>query len=266
MDDGKTRQVSRAASNILVGLLRFAALFFFTIFLFPFLTFERLIRKRKEARLRVSIRHMRFWARVVCRIVGYRVHVIGQPEKGKVLYAPNHQGYADIFALASVAPCFFVPKGDMASWPLVGFMVRQTGHVFSSRRRAAKDLKTTASAIAERLKNACPVCVFLEGASTGGDAMLPFRPSFLQAALDTDAAIQPVAIRYFPKKQDVLVSEDVAYWRPEHDFLKHIIRHLGLGKTDVQIIFCKPIDPAGHERKALAVAVQAEVEKALKII
>jgi 1-acyl-sn-glycerol-3-phosphate acyltransferase len=254
MTDPQVSGASRASSNMVMASLRFVLLFAATIVIFWIIFFQRALARGPRGALRASSVWVARWGRVVCSILGYRVRVIGVIPPGGVLLAPNHQGYVDIFTLSAATGCFFVPKGDIGSWPVVGFIVRQSGQVLTSRRRGAKDMKHTADRITDYLREGFPVCVFLEGTSTGGDRVLPYRASFVQPALDAGVPVVPVGIRYRSMKKGVHAIDDVAYWKEEHHFLRHLFRHLGLSPLEAEIHFGEPLPANDADRKQLAQA------------
>ncbi len=80
------------------------------------------------------------------------------------LLLSNHVSYWDIIAISSLRPMAFVAKSEIASWPLVGFLVSQCQTLYVERNtgvgrfRALIDLK-------KRLAH-CPVCIFPEGTTS----------------------------------------------------------------------------------------------------
>jgi 1-acyl-sn-glycerol-3-phosphate acyltransferase len=51
------------------------------------------------------------------------------------LLVSNHLSYLDIIVLSSIQPCVFVAKGDVARWPLFGWLARAAGTIFVDRDR-----------------------------------------------------------------------------------------------------------------------------------
>lgn len=247
----------RPFSNPFRALWRIMALFVCTLAIFVVLVTRRALAGGPEGRRRVSFQLNHFWGKCCARIMGYRIHTQGPLPPPGALLTPNHLGYADIFALSAALPCFFAPKGDIATWPFIGMVIRASEHIFISRKRA-RDLTQSTQEIEKRLHDEQHVCVFLEGTSSNGIDVLPFRPSFLQAALNTGKPIVPVALVWSSPRPGVDLTEDIAYWR-DHVFVPHLFRHLGLGNYAVEILFAPAIDPQGWERKALAEEVRRRI-------
>ncbi len=198
------------------------------------------------------------WLRRVAKLLGWRITFEGRPPQEAVLLAPNHMGYADVAALGSVLPCHFVAKADVLSWPVIGFLFDSTGHIGVVRKRDAMSMRKTNEAIASKLKLGASVCVFLEGTSTGGDRVLPFRAPLIQPALDAEVPIMPVAIQYLADRPGLDTSEDVAYWK-DHVFGTHLWRLVGLRGVHVHVRFGDPVSTRDVDRKQLAVQLRENV-------
>ena len=189
---------------------------------------------------------------------GLRVVVHGPRPPAGALLAPNHLGYLDIVACAAALECTFVSKSEPFSWPLVGHLLR-AAEVVPVDRRSARSLPAAVAALAEQLDDGLRVCAFLEGTSSGGDRVLRFHSSLLAAAIRVGAPVVPVAISYHPHQDGVFVAEDLAYWRAQHQFARHLFRLLGLCDGLVVVRVGAPIDSAGWQRQALAEELHRQV-------
>ncbi len=185
------------------------------------------------------------------RLVGVHVTISGPTPAPGSLIAPNHMGYADIFAIGGRIPTFFVSKSEVATWPIIGHMFRQSRQIALARSRSTKSFKQTLESIVDRLRAHHSICVFLEGTSSGGDSVLPFHASLLQPAIDTDAPIIPAAIRWRSNDEHVNIAEDVAYWK-DHIFAPHLFRLMGLRGIEAEIRFGEPLDTASLSRNEIA--------------
>lgn len=209
------------------------------------------------SRLLGAARCTEAWLRSLVRILGIRVTTAGTVPAGPALIAPNHSGYCDVLALGSVVPCHFVAKAEVEAWPVVGFLFAATAHLGISRRRDAS-IRTVTDAMTERLRRGDRFCVFLEGTSTAGDRVLPFRSPLVQPAIDAAIPVVPAAIRWSAGRPDIDIAEDVAYWK-DHVFGPHVWRLLGLTTVRAHIVFGDAVFPEGRDRKALARAVEERV-------
>jgi 1-acyl-sn-glycerol-3-phosphate acyltransferase len=167
-------------------------------------------------------------------------------------------GYLDVLAVGAATPAVFVSKADVRSWPILGHLFDMSEHIGVTRsdRRSLTDVNFQ---IAERLSTGQAVCVFLEGTSSHGLGLLPFHASLAQPAVDTGAPVVPAALRWTADSSDINVAEDIAYWRPEHNFVKHAWHVLGLRGIRVNVHFGQPLAANGADRKALAAQSRAAV-------
>ena len=140
-----------------------------------------------------AIRH---WSSGLLWIVGIRVRIYGKAHAAPVLWVANHVSWLDIFVLNHVAAGTFIAKKEIRRWPLIGWLVAASGTLFIDRssRRAAQEMSL---AMADRLKAGERLCLFPEGTTSDGMAVLPFRGALLQAAVDAGLPIQPLALAYY---------------------------------------------------------------------
>src|SRR5271163_1863095 len=117
-----------------------------------------------------------FYHRRCCRMLGFRVRLIGRPTAERpVLFAANHVSYTDITILGSLIPGSFIAKAEVAKWPLFGWLAKLQRTVFVDRR-----IRSTAQqrdAIADRLAARDALILFPEGTSGDGNFVLPFKSS-----------------------------------------------------------------------------------------
>src|SRR3954469_12774044 len=90
--------------------------------------------------------------RLVCRILGVRIHARGQVHRGPVLIVSNHISWLDITVLTTFAPMGFVAKREVAGWPVFGLFAKLQRCVFVDRERrsaTAEVNQTIAARLAE---------------------------------------------------------------------------------------------------------------------
>jgi len=107
----------------------------------------------------------------------------------------NHISWLDIHALNSMVPLRFIAKSEISKWPVFGYLAKSADVLFinrDNRRDAARVVDITASS----LHAGDNLCLFPEGTTTDGSTMMPFKSSIIQAAIQANASIQAVAIRY----------------------------------------------------------------------
>ncbi len=214
-----------------------------------------------------------FYHKLVCRIVGIRVHVTGRLATDKpVLLVSNHISWLDIPALSSLGPVCFVSKSETATWPFAGLLVKLQRSVFVDRTRRSL-LKNTAGEIAERLAKGDNIVLFAEGTSSDGNRVLPFRSSLFSAAAfapkaandnGPDILVQTAAIAYTHLHGLPILRHErpLIAWYGEMDMIGHVWNVLKSGPLDVTISISEPVPLASlRDRKELAAFSEARVRR-----
>jgi 1-acyl-sn-glycerol-3-phosphate acyltransferase len=214
----------------------------------------RLVRGRPDTRARA--RWLSRWTRRALPWLGVHVEVHGDvPPAG--LIASNHLGYLDVLVLSAVATPVFVSKHEVAGWPLAGRLASTAGTVFIDRRKRT-DVVRVGEALVPIVGQGQPAVVFLEGTSTAGDRLLPFRPSLLEPAVAQRWSVTPTFLRYtLPRGGDP--AQDVCYWG-DHVFFPHLLRMLGHAEIRASVSFGGPLRAEGiPDRRELARLLRARV-------
>ncbi|THG74742.1 1-acyl-sn-glycerol-3-phosphate acyltransferase, partial [Pseudomonas sp. A-1] len=124
----------------------------------------------------------------------FSVQVRGRLPDTPVLWLANHVSWVDIAVLGALRPLSFLAKAEVAAWPLAGWLARQAGTLFI--RRGGGDSLDLGRQLAGHLQHGRHLAIFPEGTSSDGSGVLRFHPRLLAAAVDSGAAVQPVALRY----------------------------------------------------------------------
>lgn len=147
-------------------------------------------------------RHGRNWLtkaifRGVLLAMGIRLAVHGEiPGPGRgALVVNNHTSWLDIVAVNAVRPMRAVAKKDIASWPVLGWLVSAAGSVYVDRENI-RSLPGTVTALADALRGGSMVNVTPEGTTWCGLTHGSFRPALFQAAIDGGVPVLPVALRF----------------------------------------------------------------------
>lgn len=212
---------------------------------------------------------IRMWARWTLRAAGIRVKSTGKPWISAGLVLPNHVSWLDILVIDSVAPCSFIAKAEIRSWPLVGLLCDRAGTLFieRGRRHAVHQVLETAT---EQLRAGGRVAVFAEGTTSDGTVVLPFHANLVEAAVRANCAVQPLALRY----EDVSGQRSTAVdFVGATTFAQSLWRVLAEPITRVVMVPLAPLTPpnapepaqsAGvRNRHALARAAEAAVRQTL---
>jgi len=202
------------------------------------------------------------WLHVACRralrVLGVRCFAVGTASVGPgTIIVANHVGYLDILVLAATRPAVFVAKREVASWPLFGWFARGAGTRFVDRERRG-DVARVAAEFAPAIAAGVSVVLFLEGTSTDGRTVKPFKSSLLAPAVAAHWVVVPAALSYgLPAGHDV--AEEVCWWG-DRTLLPHLLHLFTLPRIAAYVAW-GAAEPAGGDRKALAARLHAHVSR-----
>jgi 1-acyl-sn-glycerol-3-phosphate acyltransferase len=192
--------------------------------------------------------HVQQWSAQLVRILGLELRVIGTPIQSGLLVA-NHISWLDNVAVHAAHFCRFVAKSDIKSWPVIGYLTDQTGMLFVERT-SRKDAHRVVQTIAQRLRKGDCVAVFPEGTTGEGRELLPFHANMIQSAIDADAQVQPIAIRF----TDTTSGEQsfVACFVGADTLFQSVWRTLNAKSITVTLQFGTPQTTESRDRRAWA--------------
>lgn len=192
------------------------------------------------------------WNRSVCKILNLKLIINGQPDGQAKLWVANHISWLDIIALGGLLPCQFVAKGEVAEWPVVGFLAQGIGTLFA-QRGDARQTATLAEQMSWRLRQGRGLLLFPEGTTTPGDTVLKFHSKLFKPAQLTGIPVQPIALRYQGDKAQL------APFIGEDEFLPHLWRLLNVEALTLCIDFC-PTLALGLNHAEMAKAAHAQIQ------
>jgi 1-acyl-sn-glycerol-3-phosphate acyltransferase len=148
---------------------------------------------------RPAARAMTRWSRFVLALGGLSPRVSGVEHlqaAGPAMLVANHASYIDAVVLMAALPADFrfVAKRRLASYPVIGMVIRRAGHVTVERADQSGRL-AGADAIAEALARGTSVFTFPEGTFFRPPGVLPFRLGAFRAAVDAGRPVVPIALR-----------------------------------------------------------------------
>lgn len=250
------RRLRREARRLARSVLLFAHLAVGALACHAVFPLVELTRVDRSGRWRETV--IRFWMRVLLRILRVKLRVKGSIRGGAVLYCANHVSWLDIPCLRAVVDAAFIAKAEVRRWPLLGGMAARAGTMFLARGDG-----TATHLVAERmtwlLAAHKPVIVFPEGTSTDGTTVLRFHARLYQAATRINGHAQAVAIRY-PRGPG---TNPVIPFVGDDDLARHLWRLLTEESIEAELRFCEPLAAHGRERRALAEAARGQILAAL---
>ncbi|MEJ8567296.1 lysophospholipid acyltransferase family protein [Elongatibacter sediminis] len=198
-----------------------------------------------------------WWAAMVCRIFGLRRKVSGSFEPGPHLVAANHISWLDIQLLHSLSTMGFVAKAEIERWPLAGWLARIGETVFHQRGNHDSSRGVVVT-MAERLKNGRKVAIFAEGGILPGPGIKRFHARLFAAALESNAWVQPVMVRYV---RAGAADEEVTFL-PGEGFLGNFFRLLARSPCTAEVWILPRFRPGDLPRREIALRAQKAVEQA----
>ena len=206
---------------------------------------------------------IKWWCGGLLRAFHIKVLIQGKlllPNVSSTMFVANHISWADIHTLNSVIPLRFIAKSDIKSWPVFGYLARKSNAIFVDRAK-----RQEAGRLVELTKDSLlagdNVCFFPEGTTTDGTGInstglqgppaLAFKSSVLQAAIDANAKIWPIAIRY--NHPDGSINRQMAY-AGGVSLIESMQNILSQKNPSVTLHFLTPIEATGKNRRDLSKA------------
>ena len=204
--------------------------------------------------------HIQWWAAKLLRVAGVALRGHGQAQGGGTLLAINHVSWLDIVAIHALCPeARFVSKADVKHWPLLNHLVDAAGTLYLERERR-RDAMRVVHHMGEALAAGDTVAVFPEGTTGEGPELLPFHANLLQAAIATEAPVQPVALRFGDAHGRF--SRAVVYVG-DTSLLESLWWVACAEGLCADVSFLEPLASEGRERRELAGQLRERVQAAL---
>lgn len=205
---------------------------------------------------------VKYWSRKLLDILhvgletqGYYPADTGQ---GRLLLA-NHVSWLDAVALNAVLPAYFVAKSEVANWPLLGWIFHGIHTLFIQRDLKMDTLRINRQ-IAQLLTQGERVALFPQGTTTDGTQLGHFHSSLLQGAVEMEAAICPVAIRYHDGRGKVNLD---AAFIGNMTFIQSLWKILCSPALHVTLVYLPTLFSNGKNRRMLAAEAQSTISQAL---
>jgi 1-acyl-sn-glycerol-3-phosphate acyltransferase len=239
------------AWRVVVVIFQILAIWLAAILVMPWISRSR--RDRMIAR----------FADKMLRGLGVRVRIRGtlQGARNPVILVANHVSWLDPHLLNLVCRVRFIAKREVASYPVFGTVVRQFGAIFI-RRGCIRDAYRVKSEAATTLSKGEHVGFFPEGTTSSGDRINYFYPALFQAAIDSGAIVQPIAIRWH--HADGRLNLDAAFLG-DMTLVESIVLLLRHRAIYAEVTLCEPVEAVGVSRRDLAHRTRAAIAEELKL-
>lgn len=176
------------------------------------------------------------------------------PARGVVIVA-NHLSYLDILVLAAQTPVVFVSKKEVRDWPVFGWFAEKSGTRFIDRSRRG-DVTRIGVEMGPVLSAGLSLVIFLEGTTTNGNEVLPFKASLLEPVVRHGWRVLPAALTYaVPAGRSV--ADEVCWWG-EMTLVPHVWNFMTLPWVRAKVGW-GDVFIAELERKELAEVLREQV-------
>ena len=141
---------------------------------------------------------MRTWARTVLWICGIRVKVEGAsniPPGGSFVLVANHRSYMDspiVIPFINLQFRFFA-KSSVFYWPMIGYHLKQAGHLPVHYDNPGKSLRSMSDAARVMRQKGISVLLFPEAGRTTGE-LEAFKDGAAYVAIKAGAPVIPMGI------------------------------------------------------------------------
>ena len=235
-------RIARIAAHLAYGMLICMALF-------PYLS--------KQARQH----RIQRWSLKLLKLFRVRVNLDLAEVSAHSLIVSNHTSWLDIFVLNSLAPCRFVAKSDIRSWPLLGWLAAQTGTIFIARGKN-RDVHRVHQYLVDQLQAGERIAFFPEGTTAMQGQVLPFHANLFEAAIQAAVPVQPFVIRYLNAECEPHHAVDFI---GEMTFAESAVKILQAGEVVVHLLSLDAISTENTHRRELAAAARFAVAAALNV-
>lgn len=216
--------------------------------------FPRMALPQQQARVQQ-------WAMQLLRIAKIELEVIGNPPaSGPVLLVANHLSWLDIVVLHAARHCRFVSKDDIRLWPVVGVLATGSGTLYI-KRESRRDAYLMVQTMAGRLQAGDILAVFPEGTTGDGLALRHFHANLLEAAIEAQAPVQAVALRFVDAATGI--QSHAPRYADADTLAESVWRTLSAPPIRVVIDYSAPQGNEGRNRREWAAQLQAQIAENL---
>ncbi|MCT4574980.1 MAG: 1-acyl-sn-glycerol-3-phosphate acyltransferase [Alphaproteobacteria bacterium] len=214
-----------------------------------------------------------YYHKVLCWIMGVKIEIKGEKSKDNpTLFVSNHLGYLDIPVLGSLIKGSFVSKGEVASWPVIGFLATLQNTIFVRKQKRSEAGKQ-ANMIVSSIRKGNSIIVFPEGTSWYGNETLPFKSSLFSVAMEKVSynnekeqfmKVQPVSVCFVELEEGVVGFNERKYysWVGDEEMFPHLPKFFSLGNKKIVVEFHPVVSMDQFKnRKEIAAYCQSVVAK-----
>lgn len=210
-------------------------------------------------------RVLKNWSAGLLHILNVHIDIAGDDPLHSLrhgLIVTNHISWLDVFVLNAVVPMRFVAKSEVRRWPVIGWLCARAQTIFIERGKARSAARINVQLVTLLQQGEC-LAIFPEGTTTDGTSVAHFHSSLLQPAIDAQAQVHPIAIRY----QDEFGTHSLAAaYIDELSFGASLWNILSMPELHVQLAGTPPLDASTTDRRSLTRSAQQHISQALDVM
>ncbi|MCX7738609.1 MAG: 1-acyl-sn-glycerol-3-phosphate acyltransferase [Hydrogenothermaceae bacterium] len=215
-----------------------------------------LLVKNELRRLNRKIDFLHKVAKLGTKLIGIRIKEVGGDHNRKASFiVSNHLSYLDIIIISSLYRSVFVSTTEVGSSKFFGKLASYGGAIFIDRTKRTA-LKEDIQKVKDVIEKDTNVAIFLEGTTSNGDGVLPFKSSFLEVVFKTGKPVFGLCLKYtaFNSKPVDQEVREFIYYYGDHVLLPHVLRFLyHLKSLEVEVKEVGFFSPENYQsRKELA--------------
>lgn len=211
---------------MLIALIRLIAFTVLSLVYVVSLTLTSLLKYVDSGNAkRVGIFLTKRFCKLILILFNIKVKANLKPTRKGSLYVCNHLSYLDAIALFAHVEAVFITSTEIRDTPGLGTLCKLANCLFTNRQNFW-GIKNEIRTISKTMEAGFNVVLFPEGTTSSGHFMKNFKSSLVQAAVDSDTEIVPIAINYrkFNGRVPQLEDRDYYAWYGSMEFMPHIIR------------------------------------------
>ncbi len=205
-----------------------------------------------------NTRYVQYFCRRLCDVFNIKLNVHGEVPREPALWVSNHVSWLDVAVLGSGARVFFLAKGEVEKWPLLGTLAKGGGTLFI--HRGSGDSVKIREQITQFLKQNIPVLFFPEATTTDGTQIKKVHGRLLGAAIEANKPVQVCLICYVNLAGEL---DMVAPFIGETSFADHVLELFKMPKVTAHLKVLPAISVAGHSVESLTEEVQKKMNEGL---
>lgn len=220
------------------------------------LIFPWVSRRERDAR-------KRRWSKTLLAIlsVSVREREARHDLPDRCMLVLNHISWLDIFVINARSPATFIAKSEIRNWPAVGWLCTLVGTLYIERGRPSAARRATQTIVSE-LERGTLIAVFPEGTTTFGRSLEPFHAALFQPAVDAEAALQPIALRYLDTSGR---QSDAPGYVGETSFLESVWTIVSTRHIVAEVTPLAPVMTREQSRRSLAQRTERAIAAALGV-